>query len=225
MGVKSRFTEMDNRFSTMTEVRRTAWPYYEKPEWSERRFLQGIAGTLELFHLSIVRFQNLSEKSPGHPVMVYQRVDQAGQRLPMDERILGRHRYLNDLRSRPSRHGRESRPGGDRGDPKVSDARRNMPDHGATPRRGRIRRPETAANGIRPSRGSLVPRQQRFTGYGRSLMKGLGIPVENRLGASSRIGPGTKQIAPLTAIRDLDTRGWLTGVTTFNFHPHCRITR
>src|SRR5205814_7118150 len=24
----------------------------------------------------------------------------------------------------------------------------------------------------------------------------------------------------LTAMRDLDARGWLTGVTTFNFHPH-----
>src|SRR6266571_4758466 len=38
--------ELDNRFSTMTEVRRVAWPRYEKPEWSERAFLQGIAGTL-----------------------------------------------------------------------------------------------------------------------------------------------------------------------------------
>ena len=26
-------TEMDNRFSTMTEVRRVAWPSYEKPEF------------------------------------------------------------------------------------------------------------------------------------------------------------------------------------------------
>ena len=32
--------------------------------------------------------------------------------------------------------------------------------------------------------------------------------------------PETNQIAPLTAMRDLDTRGWLTGVTTFNSHPH-----
>ena len=31
---------------------------------------------------------------------------------------------------------------------------------------------------------------------------------------------GTRQIAPLTAMRDLDTRGWLKGVTSFNFHMH-----
>jgi hypothetical protein len=30
----------------------------------------------------------------------------------------------------------------------------------------------------------------------------------------------TNEIVPLTAMRDLDARGWLTGVTTFNFHPH-----
>src|SRR6478752_8287525 len=39
-------TELDNRFSTMTEVRRVGWPRYETPEWSARQFLQGIAGTI-----------------------------------------------------------------------------------------------------------------------------------------------------------------------------------
>ena len=52
-------TELDNRFSTMTEVRRVAWPAYETVEFSQKMFLQGIAGTLELFHLSIVRFQEV----------------------------------------------------------------------------------------------------------------------------------------------------------------------
>ncbi|MFF3671621.1 hypothetical protein [Microtetraspora malaysiensis] len=27
--------ELDNRFSTMTEVRRVAWPAYEDPKWSD----------------------------------------------------------------------------------------------------------------------------------------------------------------------------------------------
>src|ERR1700740_1680357 len=52
-------TEMDNRFSTMTEVRRVGWPNYESVEYSEQMFLQGIAGTLELFHLSLVAFQQV----------------------------------------------------------------------------------------------------------------------------------------------------------------------
>src|SRR5215471_6138837 len=81
-------TEMDNRFSTMTEVRRVGWPKYESPEYSEREFLQGIAGTLELFHLSLVRFQTLVGEITGQTVAVYQRIDQAGQRLPIDQRVL-----------------------------------------------------------------------------------------------------------------------------------------
>src|SRR3954453_12198120 len=81
-------TELDNRFSTMTEVRRVGWPAYESIEYSEKMFLQGIAGTLELFHLSLVKFQSLVEEVTEQPVAVYQRIDQAGQRLPLDERVL-----------------------------------------------------------------------------------------------------------------------------------------
>ena len=81
-------TDLDNRFSTITEVRRVAWPNYEKPEFSEKVFMQGIAGTLELFHLSTLRFQNLVGEVTGQPVIVYQRIDQAGQKLPIDNAVL-----------------------------------------------------------------------------------------------------------------------------------------
>ena len=81
-------SHLDDRFSTMTEVRRVAWPAYEGPEWSHDAFLQGIAGTLELFHRSTLDFQRVAEEATGHPVAVYQRVDQAGYFLPIDDRIL-----------------------------------------------------------------------------------------------------------------------------------------
>src|SRR4051794_29983353 len=79
--------EMENRFSTMTEVRNVLWPSYETPEWKADQFLQGIAGTLELFHRSAIAFQDVAGEVSGHPVAVFQRVDQAGYRLPVDERI------------------------------------------------------------------------------------------------------------------------------------------
>jgi len=42
-------TELDNRFSTMNEVRRVGWPGFEDPQYADRAlFQQGIAGTLEL---------------------------------------------------------------------------------------------------------------------------------------------------------------------------------
>src|SRR5213596_3912480 len=77
--------ELDNRFSTMTEVRRVAWPDYEAPEWRTAEFLQGIAGTLELFHISTLDFQKLVGEMTGHPVAVFQRIDQAGFKLPIGE--------------------------------------------------------------------------------------------------------------------------------------------
>jgi hypothetical protein len=72
----------------------------------------------------------------------------------------------------------------------------------------------------RHHRDPLVPRQQRFGQYTRSLMKGLGVPVMNKYGLRPATDKGTKELAPLTAYRDLDKLGLLDGVTTFNFHPH-----
>src|SRR5207237_6927271 len=79
---------MENRFSTMTEVRNVLWPNYETPEWSAAQFLQGIAGTLELFHRSTLSFQQVAGATTDHPVAVFQRIDQAGFKQPIDERIL-----------------------------------------------------------------------------------------------------------------------------------------
>src|SRR5437879_484090 len=88
LGSNRDLTEMDNRFSTMTEVRRVAWPAYETTEWDEMHFLQGIAGTLELFHRSTLAFQSVVGDVTGHSVAVFQRIDQAGYKLPIDERII-----------------------------------------------------------------------------------------------------------------------------------------
>jgi hypothetical protein len=213
-------TELDNRFSTMTEVRRVGWPNFESGQFSEKMFLQGIAGTLELFHLSTVRFQGLVGEVTGHPVAVYQRIDQAGQRLPLDERVLsdtdtlmvfGLDHMVTEQEASPEEIKAVgqflTREGtclilGPHHDVGVSSDLKE-------------RAMEYAHHG-----DPLVPRQQRFGKYTRSLMKGLGVPVENRYGLRPAVVNGTNQIAPLTAFNDLDARGWLTGVTTFNFHPH-----
>jgi len=55
-------TELDNRFSTITEVRRVAWPNYETPEFSEQMFLQGIAGSLSCSTYRRWRFSRLWAK-------------------------------------------------------------------------------------------------------------------------------------------------------------------
>ena len=221
-------TEMDNRFSTFTEVRRVLWPFYETIEYSEKMFLQGIAGTLELFHLSIVRFQQVVESVTGYPVPDYQRIDQAGQRLPIDERILAdtdtlmvfgldhmvteqeaSQEEIDAIKKFLKREGTclILSPHHDVGFSENLDQRQQEYKHHGDP---------------------LVPRQQRFGTYTRSLMKGLGVPVENRFGLRPATVAGTKnQLVPLNKQMDFDERGWLNGVNTFNFHmhlPHYAVT-
>jgi len=213
-------TELDNRFSTMTEVRRVAWPDYESIEYSEKMFLQGIAGTLELFHLSLLKFQTLVGEITEHPVAVYQRIDQAGQKLPLDDRVLsdtdtlmvfGLDHMVTEQEASPE---------------EVEAVREFLAREGTCLILGphhdvgissdlKERDMEYAHHG-----DPLVPRQQRFGRYTRSLMKGLDTPVENRYGLRPAVVKGTKQIAPLTTMKDWDPKGWLNGVTTFNFHPH-----
>jgi hypothetical protein len=222
--------EMDNRFSSMTEVRRVAWPAYEVPRFADPlQFQQGIAGALELFFMGWVPFQRLVGEVTGHPVPVFQRVDQAGVTLPLDERVLSDVDTLflfgldhNVTGQEPSAAEIEAlrawlkREGtclviGPHHDVGVSDDLE-------------VRAMEYAHHG-----DALVPRQQRFGRYTLGLLNGLGIPVENRYALRPAVRPGTtNKIAPFTAMRDLDTRGWLTGVESLNFHmhlPHYAVTR
>jgi hypothetical protein len=221
-------TELDNRFSTMTEVRRVEWPAWEAPEFADpRNFLQGIAGSLELFFRAWEQFQKVVGETTGHVVPVYQRIDQAGYKLLLDERVLadtdtllvfGLDHLLTEQEADAAEieavRGFLAREGtclvlGPHHDVGVS------ADIGE-------RQMEYAHHG-----DALVPRQQRFGRYTRSLMKGLGIPVENRYGLRPAVIKGTKKSAPLSIARDLDARGWLDGVTNFNFHmhlPHYAVT-
>jgi hypothetical protein len=204
-------TEMDNRFSTMTEVRRVAWPNYEAPEWSSANFLQGIAGTLELFHRSALSFQQIAGEATGHPVAVFQRVD---QRILDDcdtllifgldhlgSRLEATQEEVEAMKEWLKREGTclLVAPHHDVGFTDDADQRQMEYKH----------------HGDR-----LVPRQQRFSEYTRSLMKALDIPVWNEWGLRPALVKGTRDIAPLTAFRDLDKLNLLNNVPTLNFHPH-----
>ena len=116
---------MENRFSTMTEVRNVLWPAYEDAEeWSAAQFLQGIAGTLELFHRSTLSFQRIAGETTGHPVAVFQRIDQAGYKLPIDERILADADTLMVFGLDHILSGTGGGVGGDRRDPRMVEAGR-----------------------------------------------------------------------------------------------------
>jgi hypothetical protein len=204
----------------MTEVRRVAWPAYEGTEWNKMNFLQGIAGTLELFHRSTLSFQKVAGEATGHPVAVFQRIDQAGYKVPIDERVLqdadtlmvfGLDHLVSEQNATPEEIAairewlkREGTclllaPHHDVGFTDNAEQRQQEYVHHGDP---------------------LVPRQQRFGQYTRSLMDGLGVPIINQYGLRPALVKGTKQISPLTVNNDLDKLRLLDGVTTFNFHPH-----
>ncbi|MGE0217286.1 hypothetical protein [Mycolicibacterium sp.] len=218
---------MSNRFSTLTEVRNVVYPAYETPEFDAANFLQGIAGTLELFHRSTVSFQDLVGELTGHPVAVFQRVDQAGYRQPIDERILTDTDTLMVFGLDHLGCGLEASAGEAAA---IEDWLRRegtclllAPHHdvGFTDDLAQ-RQVEYLHHGDR-----LVPRQQRFSQYTRSLMRALDVPVHNTWGLRPAVVDGTKEIAPLRSSPDLDGRGLLTGVPTLSFHqhlPHYQLT-
>jgi hypothetical protein len=210
---------LDNRFSTMTEVRRVLWPAYEAPQWADpSRFQQGIAGSLELFFWAWVKFQRAVEEVTGHVVPMFQRVDQAGFSLPLDERVLadtdtlfvfGLDHVVTEQVPAPE---------------EIEAVREFLGRDGTClvvgPHHDVGHSPDLKERDVEYVHhgDALVPRQQRFGGYTRALMKGLGVPVENRWGLRPAVSSG--RIAPLTIAKDLDERGWLDGVRNFNFHMH-----
>lgn len=220
-------SELDNRFSTMTEVRRVAWPNFEGSEWDKMNFLQGIAGTLELFHRSTLAFQQIAGEITGHPVAVYQRIDQAGYQLPIDERVLADTDTLMvfGLDHLPSELQAEQG--------EIEAIRKWLNREGTclliAPHHdvGATSDLQQRQIEYRHHGDALVPRQQRFGQYTRSLMTGLEVPILNQYGLRPAVVQGTKQITPLTINKDLDKLGLLDGVTTFNFHlhlPHYALT-
>jgi hypothetical protein len=211
---------MENRFSTITEVRNVAWPAYETPEYTEANFLQGIAGTLELFHRSTLDFQAVAESATGHPVAVFQRIDQAGYKLPIDARILedtdtlmvfGLDHLLSEQEAAPEEIAAITEWLQREGTCLLLAPHHDV---GFTDDYAQ-RQVEYEHHGDR-----LVPRQQRFGQYTRSLMRALDVPVHNTWGLRPAVVEGTTEIAPLNGFRDLDSARLLDDVTTLNFHPH-----
>jgi len=70
--------ELDNRFSTMTEVRRVAWPAYEVPRFADPlQFQQGISGALRqgvLYGRFLDHIGDEDAQKVAHPGLALRRV-------------------------------------------------------------------------------------------------------------------------------------------------------
>jgi len=212
--------ELNNRYSAMWEVRRVAFPRYEEMAGNPQTFMQGIDGTLELFKRDWEPFRETVSDLSGNSVPYVERIDPGGHRFTIDDRML---EDVDTLLMLSLDHQLTNQaPLQEEVNAIQKWLRRDgtclilCPHHEV----GASEDPAVRELEYKHHADRLVGRQQRFGGFGRAMMNGLGIPVENRYGLNPGRTADKKEPASLSVAKDLDDPGWLQGVTTLNLHPH-----
>jgi hypothetical protein len=215
---------IEDRFPAVFELRRLFYPKFEG--LSDRgRFDQGIAGFLD--HVQKPNFQAFAEQAEaltGRKVIQIERVTDDAATTPLTAVLEGVDTVVligfDSLSSGQAVTGAE-----------VEALRRFLtnPDHVlfACPHHD-IGEAEGAVGEGRAERQLAeyrhhgdhgVPPRQGFGGVVRTLLAGLGVPVENRFGLRPAAAQdGTP--APVEIDRTLDELGLLRGVDAFHLHPH-----
>jgi hypothetical protein len=216
---------IDDRFPALFESRRMGFPRFH--EFSDlHQFEQSIAGFLDhIMKRNFTAFVDLAAALTGQSVTQIERVTDDGTFTPLDARLLSGVDTLiiisfDSLRTAQTAASAEIEavraflgqpdqlaficPHHDIGD--VTDL----------PEGEQLQRQiaEFQHHGDK-----TIPPRQRFGGLARSLLAGLGVPVENRFGL--RPAPSADgSPAPVEADTTLDRLGLLQRVSTFNLHPH-----
>ena len=214
--------ELDNRFPALFEVRRLFWPDFEA--LANDPGGQGIEGFLEaIFLRNFAGFGEQVAALTGQPPRQIQRRTADGE-TPLDAALLDDIDTLIVISFDSQRTGQAAT------ETEISAVR------------AFLSRPETMlfvcphhdigdTEGLAPHaalerqmaefhhHGDIaLPGQQRFGGYGLSLMAGLGAPVRNRFGLRpARADDGDP--APFEQVAE-DRFGILAGVPYLNLHPH-----
>jgi fructose-specific phosphotransferase system component IIB len=217
--------DVDDRFPAIFELRRLFYPKFEGLS-DPLRFDQGIAGFLDHIQKpNFAAFAELAEDMTGSPTVQIERVGDDGVQNRLDDALIGRADTIVVISfdSLPTDQAAEAH--------EVESVRRFLdhPDHvifvcphhdigdvsdvSAEERRDR----EIAEHMHHGDPG--IPPRQRFGGFARSLLAGLGVPVDNRFGLRpAAMADGTP--APINIDHNLDALNFLRGVDAFNLHPH-----
>ncbi len=216
---------IEDRFPALFESRRMAFPRFHELS-DPRLFDQSIAGFLDhIMERNFTAFVDLAATLTGQSVMEIERVADDGLLTPLDAHLLRDVDTLivisfDSLRTAQDAESEEIEalktfleqpdhlaficPHHDIGD--VSD----LPESEQLPRQI----VEFQHHG-----DTTIPPRQRFGGFARSLLAGLGVPVENRFGLRPA-AEADGSPAPIEAAPSLDRLGLLDKVSTFNRHPH-----
>ena len=205
---------IENRFLALFEERRMRYPGFA--EFADpARYDQGIGGTLDHFQRpSFVAFAELAATLIGAPVTEVERADADGVQIPITGELLSDVGTLVVISLDSTRTGQQA------SEEEIATLRAFLEVPGnllvVAPHHNIGDDPEAEFfhHGDR-----RIPPEQRFSGFARSILAGLDVPVKNRFGLRPATLPDGDP-APIECQPDLDRLGLLEGVTTFTSHPH-----
>ncbi len=216
---------IDDRFPAVFELRRLFYPKFER--WSDPgHFDQGIAGFLD--QIQKPNFQGFTQQAEAHTgrqVIQIERITDDGAMTPLDRALLAGVDTIVVISFDSFRTDQAAAAAEVEAIRHFLDNPDNLifvcPHHdigevaGST---GEDRVERQLAEYLHHGDHGIPPRQG-FGGFARTLLAGLGVPVDNRFGLRPASAPdGTP--APVETDRALDELGLLRDVETFNLHPH-----
>ena len=216
---------IDDRFPALFESRRMGFPRFH--EFADaREFDQSIAGFLDhIMKHNFTAFVELATALTGQKVIEAERVADDGTLTSLHQGILDGIDTLIVISFDSYRTGQTA----SNNEIEAIRAFLDHPDHLAfvCPHHdiGDVHNlPENAAlqsqiTEFQHHGDKTIPPRQQFGSFARSLLAGLGLPVENRFGLRPAVEADGSP-APIEAETGLDRLGLLWRVNTFNLHPH-----
>ena len=216
---------IENRFPTLYESRRMLFPRLEELA-DPARFDQTIAGFLDhIMKRNFAAFVELAGELTGAPVAEIERVADDGSVVELDADALDGADTLIIISFDSFRTGQKATSA------EVEAIRSflSRPDHlvfvcphhdiGDVPDLPHDERLARQVADFLHHGDKTIPPTQQFGGLARSLLMGLGVPVENRFGLRPA-AEADGSPSPIEAETALDRLHLLKGVDTFNLHPH-----
>ena len=216
---------IENRFPSLFESRRMGYPKFEELS-DPLHFDQGIYGFLDhIMKRNFTAFVDLARTRTGNIVTEVERGDSDGKVIPLNAALPDDADTLIVISFDSFRTGQAAAP------EEIETLRRflDKPGHvaficphhdiGDVPDLPHDERLSRQVADFHHHGDRTIPPQQRFGLFARSLLAGLGVPVENRFGLRPA-AEADGAPSPIEAVAAVDRLGLLNGVTTFNLHPH-----
>jgi hypothetical protein len=218
-------TVIDDRFPAVFELRRLFYPKFESLS-DPGDVDQGIAGFLDQIQKpNFAAFAEQAKALTGKPVIQVERVSDVGIKTPLDAALIADADTIvvisfDSVRTSQATAATE-----------IEAIKRflDSPDHlifvcphhdiGETADATGQQREDRQIAEHRHHGDPGIPPRQGFGGFARTLLAGLGVPVENQFGLRPAVTADGAP-APAQIDRSLDVLNLLKGVETFNLHPH-----